>query len=233
LDTVSFWVPLSVLAILLGYSAFFAMAETALMAANKHRLRHLAKRGNRRADNTLWLLERSDSLLSLVLIANTLINAMATALVSALAIASFGYEKEVIALSTAMVAFLLIMLAEISPKMIGAAYPEKIALCTGIVLKPLISVARPVTWFVNLFVSAVLMLLRVKRGGNTRARRRCRRKSCARSSSKVAISSPNNTRVSCSICSIWKRFRSKTSSRRAPRSKQSTWRCRSTTSCAS
>ena len=73
------------LALLILCSAFFAMAETALMAANKYRLRHLAKRGNRAAITTLWLLDRTDKLLSLVLIANTLINAMATATGSKLA----------------------------------------------------------------------------------------------------------------------------------------------------
>ena len=79
LDTVPFWAQLLALALLILCSAFFAMAETALMAANRHRLRHLAKRGSRGAATTLGLLDRTDKLLSLVLIANTLINAMATA----------------------------------------------------------------------------------------------------------------------------------------------------------
>ncbi|MES2932025.1 MAG: CNNM domain-containing protein, partial [Pseudomonadota bacterium] len=73
MDTVPLWVQLTALALLIGLSAFFAMVETALMAANRHRLRHLAKRGSRRAITTLWLLERTDRVLSLVLIANTVI----------------------------------------------------------------------------------------------------------------------------------------------------------------
>lgn len=142
------------------------MAETALMAANRHRLRHMAKRGNRRAATTLWLLDRTDKLLSLVLIANTLINAMATALVTAIAIASFGHDENVITISTGVVAFLLIVFAEISPKVIGATYPEKIALPTSVILKPLMTLAKPVIWFVNLFVGIVLKLFRIRRGGN-------------------------------------------------------------------
>jgi Mg2+/Co2+ transporter CorB len=69
--------------ILILLSAFFSMTETALMAANRHRLRHLAKQGNRAAVTILWLLDRTERLLSLVLIANTAINALATALVTA------------------------------------------------------------------------------------------------------------------------------------------------------
>jgi Mg2+/Co2+ transporter CorB len=164
LDTVPFWVQLLALALLILCSAFFAMAETALMAANRHRLRHLAKRGSRSAITTLWLLDRTDKLLSLVLIANTLINAMATALVTAIAIDTFGHDDNVITISTSVVAFLLIVFAEISPKVIGATYPEKIALPTSMVLKPLMAVAKPLIWFVNLFVSLVLKPLRIKDG---------------------------------------------------------------------
>jgi len=138
------------------------MAETALMAANKYRLRHLAKRGHRGAVTTLWLLERTDKLLALVLIANTLINAMATALVTAIAILFFGHEESVITVATAVVAFLLIVFAEISPKVIGATYPERISLGASLVLKPLMKVARPVIWFVNLFVNGLLKLLRIR-----------------------------------------------------------------------
>jgi Mg2+/Co2+ transporter CorB len=163
---VPIWALVIALIILILCSAFFAMAETALMAANKYRLQHLAKRGHRGAITTLWLLERTDSLLSVVLIANTLINAMATALVIAIAILHFGPEETVLVIATAVVAFLLIVFAEISPKKIGATYPETIALASSVVLKPLMAASQPVVWFVNLFVTMVLKLLRIKPGGN-------------------------------------------------------------------
>ncbi|CAH0162573.1 Hemolysin C [Massilia sp. Bi118] len=147
------------------------MAETALMAANKYRLRHLAKRGHRGAITTLWLLERTDKLLSLVLIANTLINAMATALVTAIAILSFGHEEGVITIATASVAFLLIVFAEIAPKVIGATYPEKISLGTSLVLRPLMKLAKPAIWFVNLFVSAILRPLGIRANADAHQQR--------------------------------------------------------------
>jgi Mg2+/Co2+ transporter CorB len=147
------------------------MAETALMAANKYRLRHLAKRGNRGAITTLWLLDRTDKLLSLVLIANTLINAMATALVTAIAIFFFGREESVITIATAVVAFLLIVFAEISPKVIGATYPEKISLGSSFLLKWMMGVAKPVIWFVNLFVSTILKPFGIRSGENAQQHR--------------------------------------------------------------
>lgn len=164
MDTVPLWALVLALVLLIFCSAFFAMAETALMAANKYRLRHLAKRGNKRAITTLWLLDRTDKLLSLVLIANTLINAMATALVTAIAILFFGHEESVITIATAVVAFLLIVFAEISPKVIGATYPEHISLTSSFLLKWLMGVAKPVIWFVNLFVSTILRPFGIRSG---------------------------------------------------------------------
>lgn len=153
-------------------SAFFAGAETALMAANRHRLRHLAKRGSTRATATLWLLDRTDKLLSLLLIANTLINAMATALVTAIAITTFGNEERVITIATGIVAFLLIVFAEISPKVIGATYPEQIALPASLLLKPLMNLAKPLIWFVNLFVNLFLRILHIKTGSSAHQQHR-------------------------------------------------------------
>lgn len=156
------WVLVAALVFLILCSAFFAMAETALMAANKFRLRSLAKRGHRGAITTLWLLERTDKLLSLILIANTLVNAMATVLATAIAILLFGYEESVIAIAIALLVFVLIVFAEIAPKFIGATYPETISLVASTLLRPMMAVSKPLIWFVNLFVRLFLKILRVK-----------------------------------------------------------------------
>lgn len=165
------WVQLIALVVLISLSAFFSISETALMALNRHRVKHLAKRGNKLAIITLWLLERVERVLSLILIANTLINALATGLVTAIAISAFGNHERVITLATAAVAFLLIVFSEITPKVIGATYPERIALPASFVLKPLMTIGKPVIWFVNLFVSGLLKLLRIKAGNEARDQR--------------------------------------------------------------
>ncbi len=141
------------------------------MAANRHRLRHLAKRGSKLAGTTLWLLERIDKVLSLILIGNTVINALVTALVTAMAITAFGNDDKVITIATGVVAFLLIIFAEIVPKVIGATYPERIILPASFILKILIAVGKPVLWFVNLFVSGLLKLFRIKTGANAEEQR--------------------------------------------------------------
>ncbi len=136
------------------------------MAANRHRLRHLAKRGSKLASTTLWLVGRIDKVLSLILICNTVINALVAALVTAMAITAFGNDDKVITMATGAVAFLLIIFAEIVPKVIGATYPERIIMPASVILKILLAIGKPVLWFVNLFVSGLFKLLHIKTGAN-------------------------------------------------------------------
>ena len=141
------------------------------MAANRHRLRHMAKRGNKLATITLWLIQHIDKVLSLILIGNTLINALVTALVTAMAISAFGNDEKVLTIATGTVAFLLIVFAEIFPKVIGATYPERIILPASFVLKPLMTLAKPAIWFVNLFISALLKIFHIKTGNHIEEQR--------------------------------------------------------------
>ena len=171
MNTVPLWVQLLALVTLTCTSAFFSISETALMALNRHRVKHLARRGSRLAKTTLWLLDHTDRMLSLILIANTLINALVTALVTSIAISAFGNNEEVLTIATAVVAFFLIVFAEITPKIIGATYPERIALPASFVIKPLILMGRPVIWFVNLFVRGILKLTRIRTGSEMRDQR--------------------------------------------------------------
>ncbi len=171
MDSVPLWVQLLALVLLTGTSAFFSISETALMALNRHRVKHMARRGSRLAQTTLWLLERTDQMLSVILIANTLINALITALVTSIAIAAFGNNEQVLTIATAVVAFFLIVFAEITPKVIGATYPERIALPASFVIKLLLFLGRPAIWFVNLFVQRLLNMLRVRTGSAARDQR--------------------------------------------------------------
>jgi len=72
MESVPLWVQVIALVALTATSAFFSISETALMALNRHRIKHLARRGSRLAQTTLWLLDHTDRMLSLILIANTL-----------------------------------------------------------------------------------------------------------------------------------------------------------------
>jgi Mg2+/Co2+ transporter CorB len=157
------------LAALLGMSGFFAMSETCLMAVNRYRLKHLIREGSRGARLAGALLDRVDELLSFILAGNTVINAATTILVAEIARRLLGTGDYVLAIATAAASFFILVFAEIIPKVIGAAYSEKIALGASYVLTPLIRFTRPLMWVINVFVRALLKVLRIRPSSDSSA----------------------------------------------------------------
>ena len=153
---------LAALFVLLALSAFFSASETSMMALNRYRLRHLASKGNRNAKRTAALLANTDKLLGVILLGNNLINAASATLVTIISIRLFGNSEWVLGLATLAVTFAILVFSEVTPKVIGASYPEKIALPASFILRPLLTLAYPVVWFVNLFVQLLLKIVRLK-----------------------------------------------------------------------
>ena len=150
------------LAVMLLVAGFFSIAETSMMALNRNRLKHLVREGRRSARLTQELLGKTDRLLGVILLGNNLVNAASAVLVAEMSVRLFGQGEYVLMIATATVTFFILVFSEITPKVIGATYPEAIALPSAYVLTPLLRVAYPVVWFVNLFVQALLKLMFIK-----------------------------------------------------------------------
>ena len=161
MNDIPLWTQLAGLGVLILLSAFFSIAETSMMALNRYRLRALARQGRRGAVLAARMLERTEKLLGMILIGNNLVNAAASALVTAIAITRFGNDDLVLFLATTLIAFLIIVFAEITPKVIGATFPEAIALRLAFVLQPLARLFTPAVWFVNLFTGLLLKPFRI------------------------------------------------------------------------
>ena len=71
-------------------SAFFNGSETALTAASRGRIHFLQREGNRRARLVNRLLARPEKMIGAVLLGNTLVDVLASALASNLAVALVG-----------------------------------------------------------------------------------------------------------------------------------------------
>jgi len=162
LDEISTGTLFAALILLLLLSGFFSIAETSMMALNRYRLRHLAQSGLRSAQLTQSLLARTDRLLGVILLGNNLVNAFAATLTTLLTIRLFGEGEVALSLGALLLTFCILVFSEVTPKVIGAAYPERIALPAAYVLAPLQRLFYPVIWFVNLFVQAVLRVLRLQ-----------------------------------------------------------------------
>ena len=152
------------LAVLLALSAFFSIAETAMMAFNRYKLKHLVSRRHPAALRVHQLLHRTDRLLGGILIGNTLVVAASSTISSLVAVRLLGDDRIAYAIGTLAISFLIIVFSEITPKVIGATYPERTALFLVYLLKPAMWLLNPVTWFVNLFARPLLLLMGIRPG---------------------------------------------------------------------
>jgi magnesium and cobalt exporter, CNNM family len=150
------------LAVLLLLCGYFSIAETSMMAFNRYRLKHLVDQGHGGAIRVAQLLKRTDRLLGGILIGNTLMIAAASTLASLVAVRLLGQDKLAYAAGTLVISFLIIVFSEITPKVIGATYPERAALLLVYALKPTMRLLDPAAWFVNLFVRPLLLMLGVR-----------------------------------------------------------------------
>jgi Mg2+/Co2+ transporter CorB len=162
LDSFSTSTLFSVLVVLLLTSAFFSASETAMMAINRYRLRHAAASGVRGAMRAQTLLDKTDKLLGVILLGNNLVNSASATLSAVLAIRLFGDGEIVLFTATLLLTFLILVFSEVTPKVVGAAFPEQVAYPATLLLTPLLKLAYPVVWFVNLFVQGILRLLRIR-----------------------------------------------------------------------
>jgi Mg2+/Co2+ transporter CorB len=150
------------LAGLLLLAGFFSIAETSMMALNRYRLKHLVKQGHRGARLVMALLDRTDRLLGVILLGNNLINAASSVLATVICVRLFGEGEVALMVATGAITFFILVFSEITPKVIGASFPEAIALPSAYVLTPLLRVAYPIVWFVNLFVQGLLRVLFIR-----------------------------------------------------------------------
>src|SRR2546427_10198147 len=113
------------LVVLLALSAFFSIAETAMMAINRYRLKHLVAQGLGSAVRVAELLKRTDRLLGGILIGNTLVIVAASSLSSFIAIRLFGEDKIVYAIGTLVISFLIIVFPPLTSKVIPSTSPVR------------------------------------------------------------------------------------------------------------
>ena len=141
-------------------SAYFSGSETALMALNRYRLKHLSNEGHRGARLASRLLERPDRLLSVILIGNNFVNFSAASIATVIAIRILGDSG--VAVAPVICTFVFLIFAEVAPKTIAAAHPEKIALPSSYILQVLLWIFYPLVWLVNAFANGILWLLGIR-----------------------------------------------------------------------
>ena len=151
--------------LLLVLSAFFSGSETALTAASRARLHHLARKGNRRAKIVGDISEDKDRLIGAILLGNNLVNIMASALATGLLIGFFGDAG--VAYATVAMTALVLIFAEIMPKTYALKNADRTALAVAPAVRLLVAVLAPVTRSLQFIVRLTLKLFGVNVGNSS------------------------------------------------------------------
>ena len=151
------------IAICVILSAFFSASESALASINHVRLKNMAGEGDKRARRALWFEEHIDSMVTTILIGNTLVN------VAAATISVFFWLEAVKlnwgvtgVLSAAAMFSIVILLGEVAPKLLGKKRPEKFAMIFARVLRFFYYLFYPLNMLMKLIKKAVDKLFKEK-----------------------------------------------------------------------
>ena len=134
-----------------------------MMSLNRYRLRHLAKNKHKSALRVEKLLSRPDRLIGLILIGNNMVNILASAIATLIAIRLFGDYGVVVA--TVGLTIVVLIFAEVTPKTLAALYPERVAFPASLLLKPLMVILYPAVWTINALSNGLLRLFRINPHG--------------------------------------------------------------------
>lgn len=154
-----FWITTGIIFLLLLLSGLFSGSETALTAASKARIHHMAKHGDKRAKRVSTLIDDKERLIGAILLGNNLVNILASALATSLFLSIMGDEGVFIA--TAVMTALVLIFAEVLPKSYAIANTERMALGVSSVIRFVVFLFAPIVALVQQIVRATLKLFGV------------------------------------------------------------------------
>ncbi|MEQ1558669.1 MAG: HlyC/CorC family transporter [Methyloglobulus sp.] len=161
MDDISTSVLFGILAAMLILSAFFSGSETALMALNRYRLRHLVKLKHAGAIKAQRLLQRPDRLLGMILLGNIFVNTVAASVVTIVSIRLYPHNEHIVVIADVILIMVTLIFSEATPKTFAAVKPELMAFPSAWVYVPMLKLFYPIIEFVNIFVNTLLRMMRV------------------------------------------------------------------------
>jgi CBS domain containing-hemolysin-like protein len=151
---------LSILVLLLLFSAFFSASETAFSSLNRIKLKNMAAQGNKRAALALKLAENYDKLLSAVLIGNNIVNISSSALATVFFVGLLGNAG--VSVATLVMTVLVLFIGEISPKTLAKETPEQTAMFSAPFLKVLVFILTPLNRLLVVWKGCIIKLFKVQ-----------------------------------------------------------------------
>ncbi|NBJ69444.1 MULTISPECIES: CNNM domain-containing protein [Clostridia] len=145
---------IAIIALLL-ISFFFSGSETALTAANKMKLQTKANHEDKRADKLLRLVSKPEQFITSILIGNNIANIILPTLVTIVAM-DYGLN---VGLASALLTITIIIFAEVIPKSVAAAFPDRMAYIVYPVIRAVVFVFRPLTMLLNAITGLIIKFL--------------------------------------------------------------------------
>ena len=140
-------IQLIIVVVLVGLSAFFSSAETALSTVNRVRLKALADEGNAGAARVLKILDNYSKMLSTILIGNNIVNLSASSITTILATNILG--SYAVGIATGILTLAILLFGEILPKNTAIHYSEKISLAYSGIILLLMKIFTPVVYIID------------------------------------------------------------------------------------
>ena len=128
--------------ILLFLAAFFAVAETALAAASKNKIKVALDRGDYRAKNAMFCIDHFEDAISTLLVCTNIVHISTAALVTVAVTRLWGLSA--VSVSTLLTTIVVFFAGEMLPKSIAKKYSEKLLLATAGLLRFFMGVFGPV-----------------------------------------------------------------------------------------
>jgi CBS domain containing-hemolysin-like protein len=145
-----------VLVILITLSAFFSASETAFTSLSFLQIQDIKKRHPRKGRLIEKSRIRSENFLTTVLIANNLVNIMASVIVTQITLR--WYSDAFLGISTGAITLIILIFGEVTPKRIAISHNEFICLHSVTIVIILSWLLRPVVYFIGA-ISLVLTRL--------------------------------------------------------------------------
>lgn len=142
-------------------SFFLSLSETAIIALSKIRLHHMVSKGLKHAQSIQNLVTKMDSFIAAILIVNNFVNIAMSAIITGIFIQMLGYNLGVL-LATFTAALFILIICEVTPKILATKNPEKTALLVAPAMEGLLKILNPVVPFFTGVSTFILRLLRIQ-----------------------------------------------------------------------
>lgn len=135
---------ITIMVMLLLASAYFSATEMAFLTMNRTRISSMAEYGNKRAQLVMDLSEDYVQLQDAILLCTNVINIGLASTATLLCVKHFG-ENIGAGVSTALVALVVLVFGQVSPKKLAKERPEHYAMLSATTLSLFVSAMRPIS----------------------------------------------------------------------------------------